>query len=604
MQGALQELDWKEFSSSDTFVSIFNDLENASTQALTSMIDQLEKYKSEWTDLPIDQMEAVAKQLEKMKNARDVNEAVANPFMSGAFADGRLKAEDISKAQQKMISADESILASNKQISNAEYLLQLLNEKKNLKDQSVVKVLELAKLGIDYTQSTEKQKEILEKVIKNEQKNVNTQKQNKKNAQGTLDLAEKQKAVLEAQSKYLGEGLQMANDLYGSFKDVLAVCEEWGVEMGSSVAIFADMGMNMANSVIQTIQLQIQLNIAAQSATGLGAAMNTAMGVIGWIVMAVQLITQGLSAWAKAHDDNLQKQIERDAEAVELLQKRYEKLEEAIDNAMSFGEYQQAFDENKRNLEEQIRLTEDMIALEEDKKKTDKDAIKGYKDNIEEYNEQLQEMEEKRISDMGGFGSQEAIKDAAMDFIDAWAEAYNETGDGLDALRGKWDEYFDNLLKKQMMMKVASKYIKPALKEIDEALRDDVLTGEEMENLERVKEESSTKLNNIMKQLAEQMGWEGGTGGSSSELDGLSESIQGVTEVTAQALEAILNSMRFYVIDNNKQLIEIANTLLSWESPTSPILAELKAQTSYLLSIESLFNSVIDRSGSPAVRIR
>jgi hypothetical protein len=154
-----------------------------------------------------------------------------------------------------------------------------------------------------------------------------------------------------------------------------------------------------------------------------------------------------------------------------------------------------------------------------------------------------------------------------------------------------------------MMMKVANKYLESALKEIDKALEDDVLTGEEMENLERVKEESSTKLNNIMKQLAEQMGWEGGTGGG-SELDGLSESIQGVTEVTAQALEAILNSMRFYVIDNNKQLIEIANTLLSWESPTSPILAELKAQTSYLSSIESLFNSVIDRSGSPAVRIR
>jgi hypothetical protein len=170
-------------------------------------------------------------------------------------------------------------------------------------------------------------------------------------------------------------------------------------------------------------------------------------------------------------------------------------------------------------------------------------------------------------------------------------------------LRGKWDEYFDNLLKKQMLMKVANKYMASALEEIDKALEDDVLTGEEMENLQRVKEESSNQLNNIMKQLAEQMGWEGGTGGG-SELDGLSESIQGVTEVTAQALEAILNSMRFYVIDNNKQLIEIANTLLSWESPTSPILAELKAQTSYLSSIESLFNSVIDRSGSPAVRIR
>lgn len=593
MQGALQELDWKEFSSSDTFVSIFNDLENTSTQALTSMIDQLEKYKSEWTDLPIDQMEAIAKQLEKMKNARDVNEAVANPFKSGAFADGRLKAEDISKAQQDMISADESILASNNQISNAEYLLQLLNKGKNLKDQSVVKGLELAKLGIDYTQTAKDQKEILEKVIKNEQKNVKTQKQNKKNAQGTLDLAKKQKAVLEAQSKYLGEGLQMANDLYDAFSGLY---EALGGDKDNPVAIFADMGMNMANTVIQTIQLQIQLQIAAQSATGLGVAMNAAMGIIGWIVMAIQLLTKAISAIVKAHDNSLQKQIERDAEAVELLQKRFEKLEEAIDNAMSFGEYQQAFDEGKRNLEEQIRLTEDMIALEEDKKKTDEDAIKGYKDNIEEYNEQLQEMEEKRISDMGGFGSQEAIKDAAMDFVDAWAEAYNETGDGLDALKGKWDEYINNILKKQMMMKVAGKYIQPLLEEVDKMIDDDgQFSDEELDSIKTMAGESSEQLNAIMKQLAEALGWEGGTGGG-SELDGLSESIQGVTEVTAQALEAILNSMRFYVIDNNTQLKQLVEKMDIWSNPQSSFISELRNQTTIIDNIYNLFYSVVDQS--------
>ena len=257
----------------------------------------------------------------------------------------------------------------------------------------------------------------------------------------------------------------------------------------------------------------------------------------------------------------------------------------------------------KRTLEEQIRLTERMIALEEDKKKTDKDAIKGYKDEIEDYNEQLKEMEEKRIEDMGGFGGQDAIKDAAEDFIDAWAEAYNETGDGLDALKDKWDEYFQNLLKKQMMMKVARKYMESVLKEINNAIKDDILTGEEMEKLKTVRDESSEQLNAIMKQLAEAMSWEGGLGGG-SELEGLSESIQGVTEVTAQALEAILNSMRFYVIDNNTQQKRLVEIMESWEAPTSPILAELKRQTGYLLSIESLFNSVIDRSGSPAVRIR
>ena len=602
MQGALQALDWEQFKSSDTFVSIFNDLSNVSKNALDSMISQLEKYKKEWTNLPIDQMKAVEEQLEKMREASAFKGAEANPFSVNMFK--ITKQEDIAKAQTDSLTAEQNILGYSQQIAELEKINQLLNENEwtsadieeyNKKYNTSLAVN--AKTTQDIVNAIKEEKNAVEGKVKKE-------KENQKTAQKTLQNAEKEKAALQAQSKALGEGLQMANDLYGSFKDVLAVCEEWGVEMDSSVAIFADMGMNMANSVIQTIQLQIQLQIAAQSATGLGAAMNTAMSVIGWVVMAVQLLIQALSAIAKAHDNKLQKQIERDAEAVELLQKRYEKLEEAIDNAMSFGEYQQAFDENKRTLEEQIRLTEDMIALEEDKKKTDEDAIKGYKDNIEEYNEQLQEMEEKRISDMGGFGSQEAIKDAVEGFIDAWAEAYNENGDGLDALKGKWDEYINNILKKQMMMKVAGKYIQPLLEEVDKLFDDDgILSSDDINAIQTKANESSESLNNIMKQLAEQMGWEGGTGGG-SELDGLSESIQGVTEVTAQALEAILNSMRFYVIDNNKQLVEIANTLLSWESPTSPILAELKAQTGYLSSIDSLFNSIIDRSGSPAVRIR
>lgn len=594
MNSALQTLDWKEFSSSDTFVSIFNDLEDVSTQALTSMIDQLEKYKNEWTDLPIDQMEAVAKQLEKMKKARDVNEAVAKPFMSGAFAGGRLNAKDISQAQQDMIDADKSILASNQQVSNMEYLLEMLYEEKNLADQSIVSQERLRELGIDTTKSREEQEEVIQKIIEEEQANVNQQNQYKQASERTLSLAEKQKAVLQAQSEYLGEDLQMANDLYDAFSGLY---EALGGDKDNPVAIFADMGMSMANTVIQTIQLKIQLDIARQSATGLGIAMNTAMGVIGWIVMGVQLLTQAISAITKAHDNNLQKQIERDAEAVELLQKRFEKLEEAIDNAMSFGEYQKEFDEAKRNLEEQIRLTKNMIALEEDKKKTDKDAIKGYKDEIEDYNNQLKEMEEKRIEDMGGFGGQDAIKDATEGFVEAWASAYNETGDGIDALKDKWDEYFQNLLKKQMMMKVAGKYMESVLKEINTALEDDILTGEEMEKLKTVRDDSSEQLNTIMKQLAEAMGWEGGLSGG-SDLEGLSENIQGVTEVTAQALEAILNSMRFVIIDSNKALTEMVNRINDWDLIINPMLAELRSQTGYLRNISDIFDLVIDRQSN------
>ena len=594
----LDKLNWEAFKSSDVFVKIFNDLDNVSQDALESMIKQLNDYKDEWKNLPIQEMKEVATQLEKMEKALAMKKAGDSPFSYASirtFGQQAKSREEVSNAQNELLKADKLLLKYKSQEESLQTINQLVNEKKDA-TQAIEEYN--AKYGTNLETQWADQQDILNMTKEQTdelQKLAKKETERKKNAQGIVDANEAYLFALQKQHQYLGDTLQMANDLYGAFESVLAVCDEWGAELDESVAIFAQAGMDMTNTVIQTIQLQIQLNIAAQEATGLGVAMNTAMSVIGWIVMAVQLLTTALSAIAKAHDNSLQKQIERDAEAVELLQKRFEKLEEAIDNAMSFGQYQKEFDEAKRNLKDQIRLTQDMIALEEAKKKTDKDAIKGYKDEIEDYNEQLKEMEEKRYEDMGGFGSDEAYKDAAESFIDAWLSAYKETGDGLEALQGQWDEYFDNLVKKQMVMHISNKYIKGLLEQVDKAIgRDGIVTGDEMANLKAMAEQSSIELNAIMKQFADALGIEGLTDGT--KLEGLSESIQGVTEVTAQALEAILNSMRFYVIDNNTQLKQLVEKMDIWSNPQSSLISELRNQTTIIDNIYNLFYSVVDQS--------
>jgi hypothetical protein len=242
-----------------------------------------------------------------------------------------------------------------------------------------------------------------------------------------------------------------------------------------------------------------------------------------------------------------------------------------------------------------------MIKAERDKKRTDDDQIKEWQEQIEEDQKKLLEIQEQFYEDMGGFGSAENYKSAAEDFIDAWYSAFKETGNGLEGLQEKWDEYFDNIIKKQILMRAGEKYIQPLLKKVDEMLDDGIMESSEMEKLRRMAEETSVGLNEILTNFAESLGEFGlGTG---SELEGLSKGIQGVTEVTAQALEAILNSMRLYVIDSNKQLTEIAERVLNFENPQNPILAELKQQTEYIEEIRTFLNSVISRQGSPSIRV-
>ena len=78
-------------------------------------------------------------------------------------------------------------------------------------------------------------------------------------------------------------------------------------------------------------------------------------------------------------------------------------------------------------------------------------------------------------------------------------------------------------------------------------------------------------------------------------LTGLSKSISGITEQQADALSALCESIRFFTSDSNNVLHSIYNFLLS-PSAESPLMQEMKLQTTHLASIDSLLGSVIKSS--------
>lgn len=590
---AIQKLEWEQLKSSDILQSLYSDLENTSKYALGNMIDMLEKYRDQWTKLPINEMKEVINLLDKMKDAQAQKDIEANPWESARTSREKIeKYGGVDKAQSDLVMFESEIAWYNDEISQLEYINQLMNEKKDVSQQ----IQEYnAKYGRELTANQNeisKQQKSVKEVVKGIQKEA-------KAAEDIVDENKNLSKSYQKQAEYLGIGLKMAQDLYDAFSDLY---EALGGEEDSPVAIFADMGMSMAETVIQTIMLQLQLQAASIAAEGMGAAMNSAMGIIGWIVMAIQLIVKLITAIVQVHDNNLQKQIDDWAEGVEYLEKKYEHLEKTIENALSFETYRDTFEEMQDNLQAQIENTNKMIKAERDKKKTDDDQIKEWQEQIEEDQKKLLEIQEQFYEDMGVFGSAENYKSAAEDFIDAWYSAFKETGNGLEGLKEQWDEYFDNIIKKQILMRAGEKYIQPLLDEVDKAVGESgEITSSEMEKLRRMAEETSVGLNEVLTNLAENLGGFGTS--ASGELEGLSKGIQGITETTAQALEAILNSMRLYVIDNNKQLTEIAERVLNFENPQNPILAELKQQTEYIEEIRTFLNSVISRQGNPSIRV-
>lgn len=595
----MQKLEWEAFKSSDTFINLYNDLDNVSNKALGNMIDMLNKYRNEWSNLPLNEMKEVINLLDKWQEQQEQRKIEANPFTSAiGYKQEISDYGGVQKAQDNMIMYEQQQTLYTQQIADLEVINQLLTENKDATEQ-INAYNEANSTNIVADKQNIQASIALKKIaINNAQKEV-------QNASKILKANKNLQKSYQQQAEYLGDGLDMAKDLYNAFSDLY---EALGGDKDSPVAIFANMGMEMADVIVQQIQLQMQVNAttlayqaAGVAAESMGYALNSAMGIIGWIVMAIQLIVKLISAIVANHDNQLQKQIETWAEGVEHLQKEYEKLEKVIENAISFETYRNTFGKMQDNLQAQIKNTREMIEAEKEKKNTDDDQIKEWEEEIEDALEQIKENTEQFYEDMGGFGSAENYKSAAEDFVDAWYSAFKETGNGLEGLQEQWDELFDNIIKKQAVMHIGQKYIQPLLQEVDKALDDGLMESSEMDSLRKMAEETSLGINEYLTALTQSLGEFGG--GAGSELEGLSKSIQGVTETTAQALEAILNSMRLYVIDNNKQLTEIAERVLFFENPQNPILAELKQQTEYIEDIRLFLNSVINRQGNPSIRV-
>lgn len=333
----------------------------------------------------------------------------------------------------------------------------------------------------------------------------------------------------------------------------------------------------------------------SEIASGIG---NTASGVarimagdyIGGSIQALQGLASTIGSIFSVGDKAYEREIQRQLEIVENLGDAYDDLKEASEKAFSveeLKEYNKALDEN---IDKQITALKSAIAAEEAKKKSDKDEIEEYYKQIEELEKERAENQKSYLEELGAIG-EDNYKSAAQNFIDAWLDAFLETGDGLDALNGEFEEFFNDMIKKQLLIRGANKFLEHFFEEFDKMFEGDgEVTKDELENIGKLAGTTFEDLNDFLINLAESLGIKGGVNGG--ELSELTKGIQGITETTAQALEAILNSMRYYVVDSNSQLKLIYNAFTSLDGNANPMLAELRTQTVQLRNMYELWNTL------------
>lgn len=620
---------WKQFQNSDMYISMFENIEGASTRMLTAMRDKLMSLRENLKDLPADQLKAIINQQEKI----DEMIAKKNPFIGLT--------------------------------SGVKEYIQFLKERKELEEENI-----RANNAVDYytSQSNEQSKIVEQKrqeynaavatsgILSKETRQLSVQLETEKSK---LDIILKQLTAEKKISKETAEQIRNGQNLGDTLKNKIGESGRIFSEFSSALPQIASDLENVFGTMSDGTKDTI--NRTAEAAGGIAQiATGIAQGPVGYLQAAMGL-AKTVSALFGSDDARLQRQIEEHEKKIKKLEREYDKLKESIDNVWDITKLQEYGNELDENINKQIVSLNAMIAAERDKKDTDWDKINEWQEQIEDLRDTLADSANDMIAELGGVGSDENFKTLAENFASAWLEAFQETGDGLSGLQESFDDFMENYVKQQILLRLSDKFLKPMFEEFDSliatrtdmeqedqeryfelqaqitklrntannsvvksvakkanAAADEIENSEEYKrlqkaytdflkpndiNTEAIKDWSDKmkevfgEYNEAAEEIFNQIGWEPG---GKANLSALTQSIQGITETTAKALEALLNSIRFFVNQQTTDITAIRNLLearysLESQAETNPMLIELKAQTGYL----EIISDRIDRVFAP-----
>ena len=574
---------WKEFTSSDSYLNLFDNIEYYSTAALQSMKDKLVKMREELKDLSPTELKQIMEQeekLDKQLNQRDPwnkltkslkeytklrKENAKNEKDEAKARDLQAKYEEQLRTQRKIVaekkaaneSATENIDAALEEYEVEQNNYDLLVDKKKKQDEIVA--------GYDAAnRALSQQAQKLQGIIQ---------------SLGKIDMG--------------GGMVESISGITNSVSDFAHMLEDsFGVAIGEDLYEILD-GVGALFGSLESFDITKPISSSLNVLTGLGKTIGSIFGIGN-------------------KDKKKEREIQRQTKNIETLGKAYDELKEKMEAAWSADDLRTQTKDTVANLDSQIASYQAMIKAEEDKKKTDHARIEEWQDAIEELKKTKQEILNQEKIEMGGIGGESEYKDAASSFVQAWLDAFNETGDGLKGLEGNFDDFINNLFLKQASMRIANKFLEPLFQMIDlavtegeEAIRkgfdgDTKVTGQEMDKIVEEAKEQFPQLSEALEDLYNALGIKDN---KKAELSALQQGIQAMSEETAGELAAILESVRFFVATQTSDITAIRNILeteymQSGDGSSNPMLIELKSQTEYLKLMSDNFESILSYSGN------
>lgn len=579
-QDKLQKQGWEDFKGTDMYIKLFEDLDNVSTKSIAKMREKLEEMRTAMAESEdptalkniTEQIDKLDKQMTQRNPLRALIDSIKAVKKMEAEGNTRESVEtDYDDTIAKIAEEEAAIEKLQMELYELEHLSQGEIEQKGIGNWN---------------------KELAEtrELIAERKKNLEVDKQNEKRLGG---MKAKYENLTESQKEFSSQWKEGSGIIKGVISSIMDNLAALGGETNNTTEAWGDL-LGSIMDIIGIIPMYVMMMTAA------GVAVNASLGVIGLIAEAVQLVIALVAGLAKVKDAQIDDQIDSLQSSIDKLSDRYDRLEKQFDKVWNIDRLREYRQELENVTNAQIALTKKQIDAEYDRKSPDRDKIREWEEAIKDLREQLAEDNEKFLQEVGGLGESN-YKDAAQEFIDAWYDAFKETGDGLEGLQEHFDEIVANMVKKQAVMRLADALLKPLFEKIDLAADDGTITGAELNAITQLAEDTFPELNEKLKQFFSSLGMFGEQ--AEGELDGLQKGIQGVTEQTAEIIAAYMNSIRYYVIDNNTKLGQLAVVLQDNTGLVNPMLAELRSIATRADDIYTLLNSWRETSGVPSMRV-
>lgn len=586
---------WKQFQNSDMYISMFENIESSSTRMLTAMRDKLASLRENLKDLPADQLKAIIKQQEKI----DEMISKKNPFTG--LTSGVKEYIQFLKERKEL---EEENIRSRKAV-------EYYTEQKNAQSQVVEQKRQEYDAAVKTYDITSAQAIELHNQLTVEKTKLSV----------ILSQLVAEEKITEATAEQIKNGQKIAKTLSGKFSEAGSIFSEFSSEITNVVTDLENVFGTMSAGTKDTIDSISEIaGGLGQTASGVARAIANPADIGGYF-QAIGGLAKTIGSLFNIKDKKKEREIQRQIKNIETLGKAYDELKEKMEAAWSADDLRTQTKDTVANLDQQIASYQAMIKAEQDKKKTDKDRINEWNDAINELEKTKKEILGEERKYMGGIGGESEYKSAAESFVQAWMDAFNETGDGLKGLEENFDDFINNLFLKQASMRIANKFLEPLFQMIDLAVTEGEaaiakgfdgstdLTRQEMDKIVEEAKKQFPQLSEALEQLYNALGIKNN---KTAELSSLTQSIQGITEREAEILESLLNSIRFFVsqqttdISAIRALLDARYGLETEYSDSNPMLVELRTQTGYLEQLTDYISRVFaptPNSPGPALRV-